>query len=61
MLVLERKDGQKIFLQTGDGLVELGFRCVASDRVKVSITAPQTVNVLREELYLSKLTEQGET
>jgi len=54
MLVLERKEGQKIVLKTSDGPVEIVVYNIQQGRVSVGVNAPQSVPIIREEL-LSKV------
>ena len=49
MLVLSRKIGELILI--GDG-IELTVLQVRGDRVKLGLTAPPEVSILREELYI---------
>lgn len=50
MLVLTRKKNEEIVLGTGANAVVVRVLEVATDRVKLGVVAPQTVNVLRKEL-----------
>ncbi|MFD0957916.1 carbon storage regulator CsrA [Paenibacillus chungangensis] len=50
MLVLSRKRGESILI--GDG-VEVTILEVTGDGVKIGITAPSDVGILRKELYVS--------
>lgn len=50
MLVLERKDGQRIFIHTSDGLIEVSVHRPDHGRVKLGITAPDNVAICREEI-----------
>lgn len=50
MLVLERKQGQSIFINTSDGLIEVHISSHQGQRIKVGIDAPASVIILREEL-----------
>ena len=49
MLVLSRKIGERILI--GDG-IELTVVQVRGDRVKLGLTAPPEVSILREERYI---------
>ena len=48
MLVLTRKPGQSIMI--GDG-VEVQVLSVASEKVRLGITAPRDVSIFRNEVY----------
>ncbi len=47
MLVLRRKVGESIIL---DGVISVSVLAVEGERVKIGITAPQEVTIVREEL-----------
>ncbi len=47
MLVLRRKIGETIVL---DGVISVSVLAVEGDRVKIGITAPTDVTIVREEL-----------
>ena len=50
MLVLRRKIGESIIL---DGVISVSVLAVEGERVKIGITAPQDVTIVREELLKS--------
>ena len=50
MLVLERRSGQTIILNTSDGIVEVVVTQSQAGRVKLGITAPTSVSIVRKEL-----------
>jgi carbon storage regulator CsrA len=50
MLVLTRKRNEKLVLMTSDGPVEVQLTQIRGDAVRLGITAPATVKVLRGEL-----------
>ena len=50
MLVLERKEGQRIILETSDGTVEIVLFNLQQGRAAIGIAAPETVNIIRKEL-----------
>ncbi len=50
MLVLERRSGQTIILNTSDGIVEVVVTQSQAGRVKLGITAPMSVSIVRKEL-----------
>lgn len=50
MLVLSRKKGQSLFI--GDD-IEISILEVTNDIVKIGITAPKDISILRKELYVS--------
>lgn len=50
MLVLERRSGQTIILNTSDGIVEVVVTQSQAGRVKLGITAPLSVSIVRKEL-----------
>ena len=47
MLVLRRKVGESIIL---DGVISVSVLAVEGERVKIGISAPQDVTIVREEL-----------
>ncbi|HEU0001816.1 MAG TPA: carbon storage regulator [Ktedonobacteraceae bacterium] len=47
MLVLRRKVGESIIL---DGVISVSVLAVEGERVKIGITAPTEVSIVREEL-----------
>lgn len=58
MLVLERKEGQKIVV--GNGLVTVTVVRVRGGKVKVGIEAPRELTVNREEVQRYKQRRNGE-
>lgn len=50
MLVLRRKVGESIIL---DGVISVSVLAVEGERVKIGITAPPDVTIVREELLKS--------
>lgn len=50
MLMLGRKNGQKVLLWTSDGLIEVMFKEFASGNAYIGFEAPKTVDIAREEL-----------
>jgi carbon storage regulator len=50
MLVLSRKLGEKIILDTPTGDIVLCITGIAGNTVRVGIEAPQDVHIFREEL-----------
>jgi carbon storage regulator len=50
MLVLRRKVGERIIL---DGVISVSVLAVEGERVKIGITAPAEVAIVREELLKS--------
>lgn len=60
MLVLERKQGQKICLDTSDGPIEIIVTEPRAGRVKLGIVAPAKISILRDELTAGQpLTQQA--
>lgn len=57
MLVLARKKNEEIIIGSGPDAIVLKVLELTRDRVRLGITAPATVNVLRKELI--KLGEQN--
>ncbi|HLX55685.1 MAG TPA: carbon storage regulator [Ktedonobacteraceae bacterium] len=59
MLVLRRKVGESIIL---DGVISISVLAVEGERVKIGITAPAEVTIVREELlkHLPDLSKQNE-
>ncbi|MBA2349252.1 MAG: carbon storage regulator CsrA [Solirubrobacterales bacterium] len=56
MLVLTRKANQSIMI--GDD-IEISILSVAGEKVRVGITAPRSVPVYRDEVYLEIVAERG--
>lgn len=50
MLILSRKAGESIVIQTDSGVIEIAVVKVAGSRVKISVAAPRQVEVMRSEL-----------
>lgn len=51
MLVLARKIGQKLILDTKEGVrIEITLVSLAYDKARIGIEAPRDVRVMREEL-----------
>lgn len=55
MLILQRKPGQS--LQIGDDIV-VSVVSVENNRVRLSVSAPSNVSILRSELIEARLTNQ---
>lgn len=51
MLLLSRKHGQSIVIETSDGLIEVMVASVHDHPVQLGITAPKRVEVNRREVY----------
>lgn len=55
MLTLSRKEGESIIISTSDGEVRVTIKAIKSgEQVKLSIEAPDVVEILREELINSQ-------
>jgi carbon storage regulator CsrA len=55
MLTLSRKEGESIILNTVDGEIRVAIKSIGSGgQVKLSISAPDSVAILREELVSSQ-------
>ena len=50
MLIITRRDGQGLILETSDGLIEITIDTVLWGEVKLEIDAPRGVGIVREEL-----------
>jgi carbon storage regulator len=50
MLVLSRREGEALILNTSDGEIVVSIELLQGSQVKVGIDAPQSVKVLRDEL-----------
>ena len=48
MLILTRKEGEKVFIGTD---IKISIIAVSENQVKIGIEAPPNVKILREELY----------
>lgn len=57
MLVLRRKVGESIIL---DGVISVSVLAVEGERVKIGITAPPDVTIVREELLKSASTPNSD-
>lgn len=57
MLVLRRKVGERIIL---DGVISVSVLAVEGERVKIGITAPAEVAIVREELLKGVVTGQAQ-
>lgn len=57
MLVLRRKVGESIIL---DGVITVSVLAVEGERVKIGITAPAEISIVREELLKAAPREKGE-
>lgn len=57
MLVLRRKVGERIIL---DGVISVSVLAVEGERVKIGITAPADVAIVREELLKGAATDPAE-
>lgn len=57
MLVLRRKVGERIIL---DGVISVSVLAVEGERVKIGITAPADVAIVREELLRGAATAPEE-
>ena len=57
MLVLRRKVGERIIL---DGVISVSVLAVEGERVKIGITAPADVAIVREELLKGAPTARAE-
>ena len=51
MLILSRKQGERIVLTMGDLKVEVLVTDILNDRVKIGIDAPSEVKIHREEVF----------
>jgi len=56
MLVLERKEGQRIILETSDGPIEIVLFNLQQGRAAIGIAAPETVKIIRKELLITPST-----
>jgi len=54
MLILGRKRGEKIIVETKEGTVEIVVMRLESGKVRLGIAAPDGVKILREELTKGK-------
>lgn len=50
MLTLSRREDESLVLQTSDGPVVVLINQIRGSQVRVSIDAPQTIKILRDEL-----------
>lgn len=51
MLVLHRRPGQRIMIQTGSGLITIVVGAKIDGKVKLAIDAPAVIPIHREEVY----------
>lgn len=64
MLVLTRKQHEKILLNSSAGLIVLDIVRIDGNQVRVGIEAPKAVHILRNELvdkFGAKVTDPSET
>jgi carbon storage regulator len=54
MLVLSRREGEVIVLETSDGLIRIKLTEYNGNQTRVGIDAPKSVRILREELLDAK-------
>ncbi len=50
-LALRRRWGEKLYLETGTGTVTIEVARIAGTWVELAITAPQSVNVFRDDAH----------
>ncbi len=60
MLVLSRKKGQEITIQTGDEAVRIFIVEIRSGTVRLGVEAPPEIPVHRREVYEAIQREQGD-
>lgn len=58
MLILRRRVGERIIL--ADGAITIEVLAVAGERIKLGITAPPEITVVRDELLLKQATQDAE-
>ena len=51
MLVLSRKEGERIFLEVNGVRIVVELAAMMAGKVRIGVTAPRTVTILREEVY----------
>lgn len=61
MLVLKRKLNERIFLDTQDGTVEVSISKVEGRSFSISISAPKSINIRRDDMKQSKLKDRPMT
>ncbi len=49
MPTITRKLGEKVLLQTNEGMVEIEVASLTNQRVQLNITAPRSINIYRDE------------
>ena len=57
MLVLTRKEGQKLFI--GDD-IEIQLVSISRGQAKLGVTAPREIPILREEIKKKEVSDEGE-
>lgn len=57
-LVLERKYGESITIETADGLIDIQVIADCKKICRVKISAPKTVKIQRTEVYMAKKLER---
>ena len=50
MLVLSRREGEALILNTSDGEIVVSVELLQSSQVKVGSEAPQSIRIMRDEL-----------
>lgn len=59
MLVLSRRPGETLILETSDGYVEVTTKRIDGQQAKVGTTAPPSMRVVREALVEERATGQS--
>jgi carbon storage regulator len=57
MLVLTRKIGQQILI--GNGVIQMKVLNMDKGIIRIGISAPLSIDIDREEVYLKKITKQN--
>lgn len=50
MLVLSRREGQRIIIHSGNDVIEIGVSGIRDDTVRLTFDAPRHITINREEI-----------
>ena len=59
MLILGRRRGERITIQTSDGIITILPVAIDGDQIRIGIDAPKHIAVDRHEIYLRKKKEEA--
>lgn len=50
MLILTRREGETVILETSDGPIEVAITKIDGSQIRIGFDAPKSVNILRKEV-----------